>query len=1176
MGQLIKEYDFTELGLKTLECRPGDRLKGVNYYPTEQSGTLEIKLEMDQPFLKPDSKLGICIDIDKDNKLITVAEVVKEEKNANFYFVYTLRVTEVAAAGATILTIGNTTQADVENVILLDYDHIWEKSYDNNGNYDYIQYYFDNTIATATNNYFAKGSADRELYYEGMWPGQGPQYKTTTYPIVDFFHDEFIHVIENKAMVWMRRKSGGGVDKLTYRSVNYGASYQNGTDDYKSRNPSGAINTVAIPDTEYHIVAARPRDLSVGSNVTEFTYNTTKTYWFKDITHSSRSDDINMQATMAKFVGWPMCEVSTITGGAQKYKDADPFFFLKPTLDMIGNTLTTWDADSRITYPKTSFYINGAHAIPTLTYDRYRAGCYQSADGVSIKGKWSVYTPAEQTYTPGGAGIQKYTWVPNAQEIAGIGGRFVPGDGNEYYNVKFWRNDGDAESPTVLLNSKQGLRFDNCDFLSIWDGYSDKYKGSTEVAPALIVSNSSYDNVFNNCTFEVKTTVQEVAYKHIMNNLVVGTGTDIVDYTEEQIFSADKCIFGDKKTVPGGKAEYSYRLIGGTDGGCTDTNNIKPNNSAGYNKLGGLSAAIIKDSGNITFNECSFTANFGQNCLTASNTDNLTILGSKAETYYHNTENLYRDFYDFNQITPSDVTLYNNYITSLNAYVPSLQLFRYYVKLFGSTDRIIVAFAGGNNASTNPFVSMYSWATINAANSALTDKKTKETAYIAAYQAAPFKKNQDNRYKPKGFWIKDESSSCLIKGTNFYGEGIGFLVENLTNRHYIELEDTRVDTYMDEAYIFRDVNYPKLRNCWGHTIAHSVFRFESCIKPVQYNCKAESDTGFGFEFIAGSPTANVSTPFPTDMWRVNDCHIFSGSGLEFDPESMPAKIDFGTFIQTANSKIDSYVLPDSVGTERSLVGIKLYDAPYKATLRNLYFKGIKNDIDIYKGDNVELYLENSHFNANREVHGTYSAPAYFIHKGFSGVWEYRDIGGTITTSAVSKMKKDGDEADQNAGFSLAFKSYTNNLLGRNTIVLGNSNDETQYLNLTQGLNKITVFLMARLLDVEKPLTNQDIWLELRYKDRAPGDPHVTTASTRGHYTRVERIEEDTDHRNRWLINGEVVPNAKEFKIDLIVKAGQDCSCPLAICYEYFTTVGEIYIDPYARIVQLDDQGFELQ
>jgi hypothetical protein len=493
--------------------------------------------------------------------------------------------------------------------------------------------------------------------------------------------------------------------------------------------------------------------------------------------------------------------------------------------------------------------------------------------------------------------------------------------------------------------------------------------------------------------------------------------------------------------------------------------------------------------------------------------------------------------------------------------------------MFGSAEAITAAYTMG---AQNDLYNIYGSAVTTAAYNAYTSKIAKQTSYFAADAATPWKTSEKYELKPKGFYFTNQSSSILVKGTEFFGEGIGFFADNCTNKHYLEFEDCRVDTYIDEAYLFRNVHYPKIRGSWGHTISNSVYKFESCLKPVQYDCTAESDTGFGYEYGYSNPTNTLPEPFATNMWRVYDCHIFSGSGIKYDPKSMPAKIDFGTFIQTANSTTSTEVL-EAEGIERSLVGIKLYDSPYKATFRNLYFKNIKNDIDIYKGDNVELYLENAHFAANREIHGTYSSPAYFIHKGFSGVWEYRDIGGSITTSAVFKkasavLNSQIGIVDPQAGFSLSFKSYIDNSLGRSTIVLGNSNDETQYLNLVMGLNKVTVYVMARLLDVEKPLTNQDIWLECRYKDRAPGDPHVVTATTRGVYSNIQRISEDEDHRGMWLINGEQVPNAKEYKIEMIINAGQDCSAPLSICYEYFTTVGEIYVDPYASVIQLDETG----
>lgn len=1157
MGRIVTDYDFTDLGLKTLECRPGDKLKTADYYETVNSGTLNLTVELEKPLLKVDSKLGICVDIDSDNKLITIAEVVKEERTPTFMYVYTLDIPGVGIATSSVVTIGETTQADIIKIILLDYDHIWEKSETPDGNREYLQYFFDNTTTTNSNgddifdNSTPLGLSSRRTYYEGNATGySGTMFKSTTYPIIDFFHEEFIHVIENKSMVWMRRRGGGGLDRLTWKGYNAGSA---GSKQQWSKNPlktESVTNSTGeytiIPDTEVVVPAAREKE-PIKEEVS------TKNWKVVDETAVQRTSDIIWQPTMAKFVGWPHCKEETIVGGAIKFSEATPFYFLKPALDIDGNSLSSWDADSPEIYPKTSFYINGAHAIPEWENASTINGMTRTG-AVNVEGKyyqWTTISPEKITKT------SSVYWVPNAQEVAGFGAKFIPGDGNEFYNVKFWRNDGDSFAPAMSINSRQGLRFDRCEFLSIWDGYTYDYIGSTEMAEALVIENNSYDNIFENCTFEVKTAQKEVIYG------VKFIGDSAGNITTDVEFKADNQIFGKREKRAGGK--YNGGLV--TDHG---------KEPIGDQKIGYISAVLVEDSGNIKFDNCKFNANFGQTCLISDNADNIEILGSRAETYYHNTEVLY------SKHGPSNTTSYdvNNYYNAKTDYEGALTLYDVFINMFGSEVDIIQAHGEGNSAYANPYMNgdkgEYSWTTIQAAKSSLDDKSTKGDKFETESGLMPFKISERYEIKPKGFWFKNQSSSVLVKGTEFFGEGIGFFADNCTNRHYLEFENNRVDTYIDEAYLFRNVNYPKLRDCWGHTIAHSVFRFESCLKPVQYNCEAESDTGFGYEFIKAEPTPYLSEPFPTDMWRVYDCHVYSGSGLEYDPKSMPAKIDFGTFIQTANSTQDTYVLPESEGIERSLVGIKLYDSPYKAAFRNLYFKNINNDIDIYKGDNVELYLENAHFAANREIHGTYSSPAYFIHKGFSGVWEYRDIGGSITTSAVQKQKNDLILKDTNAGFSLAFKSHVNNPLGRSTVVLGNSNDETQYLDLVQGLNKITVYMMARLLDVEKPLTNQDIWLELRYKDRAPGDPHVTTSSTRGDYRNVERIVEDTDHRGMWLINGQVVPNAKEFKIEMIVDAGQDCSCPLSICYEYFTTVGEIYIDPYARVVQLDaDTGEEL-
>lgn len=426
--------------------------------------------------------------------------------------------------------------------------------------------------------------------------------------------------------------------------------------------------------------------------------------------------------------------------------------------------------------------------------------------------------------------------------------------------------------------------------------------------------------------------------------------------------------------------------------------------------------------------------------------------------------------------------------------------------------------------------------------------------------------------RPMGYKIDAGSTSVWLKGCNFYGEGVGFYFKDLKDMVYPMVENCSAVANGEEAYWVENVNYMKMRNCNGETISKPVYYYKNSLNSSLFNCTAQSDTGTGFTFDVGSR-----------YWRTNDCHILSGSGLQFDVSAIPGKIDFGTFIQTANS-LDSVFTAPYVHTstdERSLIGIKLHDYPYKATFRNLYFRGVKNDIDIDKGPNVELYLENSHFTANKEIQGEYNSPAYFIHKGFSGVWEYRDIGGSITTSAVRKMNGflDAETTGNNANyiqpdFSLSFKSSVNNELGRPSITLGNSNEETQYLELKQGWNKITVYLMGRLLDVENPLTDNSIWMELKYKDRAPGDPHIATATTRSAFDKTKKLKNDEQHQDQWMISGTRVPDQKAFKMDMYVKAGQDCSCPLTICYEYYTTIGEIYVSPYARVVNFSNRPLE--
>lgn len=426
--------------------------------------------------------------------------------------------------------------------------------------------------------------------------------------------------------------------------------------------------------------------------------------------------------------------------------------------------------------------------------------------------------------------------------------------------------------------------------------------------------------------------------------------------------------------------------------------------------------------------------------------------------------------------------------------------------------------------------------------------------------------------RPMGYKIDAGSTSVWLKGCSFYGEGVGFYFKDLKDMVYPMIENCSAVANGEEAFWVENVNYMKMRNCNGETISKPVYYYKNSLNASLFNCTAQSDTGVGFNFDLGSR-----------YWRTNDCHILSGSGLSFDVSAIPGKIDFGTFIQTSNSLDSNFTSPyvHTSTDERSLIGIKLHDYPYKATFRNLYFKGVKNDIDIDKGPNVELYLENSHFTANKEIQGEYNSPAYFIHKGFSGVWEYRDIGGSITTSAVRKMNGflDAETVGNNANyvqpdFSLSFKSSVNNELGRPSITLGNSNEETQYLELKQGWNKISVYLMGRLLDVENPLTDNSIWMELKYKDRAPGDPHISTATTRSAYNKTKRLKNDTQHQDQWMISGTRVPDQKAYKMDMYVKAGQDCSCPLTICYEYYTTIGEIYVSPYARVVNFSNRPLE--
>ena len=942
--------------------------------------------------------------------------------NIDYIFEYTLLAEDYKIKTSGMVDFALT--PDLLEVSLLDYEHRIVPV-DKNGNVSIVEYYFDNSVkdilsstsvytnTTGTyNDYWngTLGTSSSSNYVAGKVTGTVP-FTTPKYPIIDFFDAKFTQTLENDAIIWVRRKAGGGNDTITFKGTV-------GDSDFTTGSTSAGLKgkKVEYNDDFYYISVATGRSIPDPTSETDFTPVQVKS--------------VSLPATTARFVGWPTGELDELANGNLDVTEkCTPFFFLKPE-NTVGVDGTNWDSDTQVS---PTWIINGAHQVSpsnvgTILTDFPELNISKNATSLPKSVLLSSFTGADRiTFT--GSYDEDHL---SSQRVSSIGGTFTPGDGNEFYNMRFYRNDGVKTRGAVTLSSRQGLKFENCTFQAEWDGRGKDittsnggiyYQGTSTLGPSIDLSDC-YDLDFVNCKF--------------IRNSYMTQG--ITNWPQP------------------------------TDGGKPQPNPIVIGSDILYGQIATISATNV---GNLRLKGCDATNNYGQTCYDFSNTDNLELESCSAETYYHGT--------------------------------------------------------GRGRASDS---------------------------------------------RPMGYKIDAGSTSVWLKGCTFYGEGVGFYFKDLKDMVYPMVENCSAVANGEEAYWIENVSYMKMRNCNGETISKPVYYYKNSLNASLFNCTAQSDTGTGFKFDVGSR-----------YWRTNDCHVLSGSGLDFDVSAIPGKIDFGTFIQTANSLDSNFTSPylHTSTDERSLIGIKLHDYPYKATFRNLYFRGVKNDIDIDKGPNVELYLENSHFAANKEIQGEYNSPAYFIHKGFSGVWEYRDIGGSITTSAVRKMNGFTDvETTGNNGnyiqpdFSLSFKSSVNNELGRPSITLGNSNEETQYLELKQGWNKISIFLMGRLLDVENPLTDNSIWMELKYKDRAPGDPHISTATTRSAFDKVKRLKLDTMHQDQWMISGTRVPDQKAFKIDMYVKAGQDCSCPLTICYEYYTTIGEIYVSPYARVVNFSNRPLEAE
>jgi len=918
-------------------------------------------------------------DADSEQGCITEGQITSITKIDDYRFTYTISIENDAAA------LGLNGQP-VTEVALLDYDH-YILPVEKNGTTSFITYYFDNLALD-------EAIAQEKDYYAGSasTPFAGAQYKDPKYPIVDFFDRKFTQTLENDAIVWVRAKGNGGADTITYKDSSTN-KFTIGSDANFTGNPE-------YPDA-YYIQVAESRT----------SYDATG-----DMTPSIPKD-VQLGSTTAKFIGWPSASDNEATDELV-IENASPFYFLKPE-GVVGVDGSAWDDDGA----SATFVINGAHQVSPESLN----GMVSVSDGGDYDDDY--WTNGHMIVSGNNQGqLVKTTYTGSvdatdysSQRVMSVGGAFIPGDGNEFYNIEFYRNDGVATEGVVKVETRQGIIFDNCKFTSEWDGYKGKatgdvvdtnvpYIGTSQLGSCIKVSDA-FDITFKGCEFNRKS-----AY-------VLGA----IDWPTGQVPQLDSIVVGQ---------EASY---------------------------GKVPAVDAKKSGNLTFDGCSGINSHGQTVFQFDDVDNLDMENCISETYYQGTPKGSREVID----------------------------------------------------------------------------------------------------KPIGYLVNNNSTSMWLKGCSFYGEGIGFYVENLKEMVYPLIEDCSAIANGEEAFYFREVKYPKLRNCKGETISKNVFLFEGCEDPILFNCTAESDTGYGFAFKTIEFSDYITKP--STYWRTNDCHILSGSGLTFDETSLPGKIDFGTFIQTAN--IYKEIYGDVVVSDRSLVGLKLWDAPYKTTIRNMYFKNIVNDVDIDKGPNVELYLENTHFAGIKEIEGEYNSPAYFIHKGFSGVWEYRDIGGSITTSAVKLIPT---TEETTAGyvpgeFSLSFKSSVNNELGRPSITLGNSNEETQYLDLTKGTNKITIYVMTRLLDVENPLTDLGLWAEVKYKDRSPGDPHIATATTRGRFDDYAKLTEDTEHISSWMISNTMVPDSKAYKIEFEVVAGQDCSAPLTICYEHYTTVGEVYVAPYAKV-----------
>ena len=938
--------------------------------------------------------------------------------NIDYIFEYSLLVEDYRVKTSGMVDFALT--PDLLEVSLLDYEHRIVPV-DKNGVVSVIEYFFDNSVKNVlASSTYPNATGAKSDYWNGTLGTVGTSnyvvtgikgtvpFVSATYPIIDFFDAKFTQTIENDAIVWVRRKAGGGSDTITFKGTTNDGDFTTGnaTAGMKGRK-------VEYNEDFYYISLATGRSIPDPSNDVDFT--------------PVQAKSVSLPSTTARFVGWPTGKLDELANGNLSVVDkCTPFFFLKPE-NTIGVDNVNWDADSQHI---PTWFVNGAHQVspsnvggilatyPELNISKNIASLPKSV-------LLSSFSGANNIKFEGGYDEKHMS----TQRTASIGGTFTPGDGNEFYNMRFYRNDG-VIAGAVSLATRQGLKFENCTFQAEWDGRGKDittanggvfYQGTYRLGYAINITDC-YDLDFVNCKF--------------LRNSYMSQG--ITNWPQPM------------------------------DGGVPQPNPIVVGNDILYGQIATLDATNV---GNLKLKGCTATNNYGQVCFNLSNTDNIELESCSAETYYHGT---------------------------------------------------------GRGRASN--------------------------------------------LRPMGYLIDAGSTSVWLKGCSFYGEGVGFYFKDLKDMVYPMIENCSAVANGEEAYWVENVNYMKMRNCNGETISKPVYYFKSSLNASLFNCTAQSDTGVGFNFDIGSR-----------YWRTNDCHILSGSGLNFDVSAIPGKIDFGTFIQTANSLDSNFTSPyvHTSTDERSLIGIKLHDYPYKATFRNLYFRGVKNDIDIDKGPNVELYLENSHFAANKEIQGEYNSPAYFIHKGFSGVWEYRDIGGSITTSAVRKMNGFLEvETTGNNGnyiqpdFSLSFKSSVNNELGRPSITLGNSNEETQYLELKQGWNKITVYLMGRLLDVENPLTDNSIWMEIKYKDRAPGDPHITTSTTRSAFDKVKKLKLDTAHQDQWMISGTRVPDQKAFKVDMYVKAGQDCSCPLTICYEYYTTIGEIYVSPYARVVNFSNRPLE--